>query len=141
MRLSPIGVNLIHEFEALRLKAYLDGGGVWTIGWGHTGVDVYDSLTCTKEQADAWFTEDVAEAEKSVQDCISYPLTQNQYDALVSFEYNTGGLRSSTLRKKINEGDLVGAAKEFPRWNKDNGKEVRGLTRRRLREQALFMTW
>ena len=141
MKLSLNGVNLIHEFESLKLEAYLDGGGVWTIGWGHTGPDVYEGLTCTKEIADAWFIEDVSEAEVVVSHNVSYPINQNMFDALVSFEYNTGGLTKSTLLKKINEGDLVGAAREFPRWNKDNGKEIRGLTRRRLREQALFMQW
>ena len=107
MKLSLNGVNLIHEFESLKLEAYLDGGGVWTIGWGHTGPDVYEGLTCTKEIADAWFIEDVSEAEVVVSHNVSYPINQNMFDALVSFEYNTGGLTKSTLLKKINEGDLV----------------------------------
>lgn len=139
-KLSPIGEHLIKYYEQCRLTAYDDGGGVWTIGWGHTkGVKPGD--TCTKEQADAWFDEDVEEALGRVRDAVTIEINQNQFDALASFEYNTGALKSSTLLKKLNLGDFVGAAREFTRWTKDNGVELKGLRRRRLSEQSLFMAF
>lgn len=138
MNIGPIGLALIKEFETLRLAAYNDGGGVWTIGWGHTkGVKPGD--VCTRAQADAWLVDDAQGAVAEVNLCLGgLTVNQQQFDALVSFEFNTGGLAGSTLLKKLRVGDVLGAAREFPRWDKDNGKELKGLTRRRLREQALF---
>lgn len=141
VKLGPQGRALIMSFEKCRLLAYKDGGGVWTIGWGHTGPEVVEGLEWSQKQADAALDADCAEAEEIVGNSISVPLTQPQFDALVSFEYNTGGLPGSTLRRYLNTGDYLGAAREFPRWNFDNGQQVRGLTRRRLAEQALFTSF
>ena len=148
-RLGPKGLTLIKHFESCELKAYDDGGGVWTIGWGHTkGVKRGD--TCTQAEADAWLLEDLVDAERAVHILVKAPINQHQYDALVSFAFNVGGdidsdaiaegLGDSTLLRKLNGGDYVGAAQEFPKWNKDNGRVLQGLVRRRAAEQNLFLT-
>lgn len=138
MNISSRGLALIKEFEQCRLKAYDDGGGVWTIGWGHTkGVGEDDC--CTQAQADAWLIEDVAKAEAKVNKVVTRGLTQQMFDALVSFEFNTGALGKSTLLRRLNAGDLAGAAREFDRWVYDNGVKMSGLVRRRAAEKALFL--
>lgn len=144
MNTSERGVGLIKEFESCRLEAYDDGGGVWTIGWGTTrypnGRFVAPGDVCTQQEADQWLMEDIMEAEDAVDRYVSVPINQNQFDALVSFTYNCGSmaLLNSTLLKLLNARDDVGAARQFKRWNKDNGKEVAGLTRRRAVEAKLF---
>lgn len=150
MKLGDAGRSLIQSFESCRLKAYRDGGGVWTVGWGHTGPEVREGLTISQERADWLFEQDIAQFERDVNSLVKVSLTQNQFDALVSFAYNCGsdidadtiaeGLGDSALLRKLNAGDYAGAAAEFPRWNKDNGKVVAGLTRRREAEKALFLT-
>jgi lysozyme len=131
----------IKTAEGLRLTAYKDGGGVWTIGYGHTGADVREGLTIPLSEAERLLTRDLRVAENHVNGAVQVKLTQNQFDALVSFVYNVGGdaFRKSTLLKKLNAGDYLGAADQFPRWNKDNGKVVDGLTNRRREERALFL--
>lgn len=148
-RLGPKGLALIKHFEELRLVAYLCPAKVWTIGWGHTkGVKPGD--TCTKEQAEKWLLEDCEEFERAVHMLVKVPITQNQFDALVSFTFNVGpdidadtiaeGLGDSTLLRKLNGGDYAGAALEFPKWNKGGGYVLPGLVRRRAAEQNLFLT-
>lgn len=149
MNIGLKGEALIKSFESCRLTAYQDGGGVWTIGWGHTGRDIHEGLTITQVQADAYFDRDIARFEREVTSLLTVPVNQNQFDALVSFAYNCGsdidedtkaeGLGDSTLLRKLNAGDTVGAAQEFLKWNKDNGKVVAGLTRRRTAEAFLFV--
>lgn len=131
----------IKTAEGLRLTAYLDTGGVWTIGYGHTGKDVREGLTIPLSEAERLLTVDLRVAERHVNEAVQVKLTQNQFDALVSFVYNVGGgaFRSSTLLKLLNAGDYEGAANQFPRWNKDNGKVVAGLTNRRHEERVLFL--
>lgn len=148
MKLSKRGEALIKSFESCRLRAYLDGGGVWTIGFGHTN-GVKQGDTCTQEEADALFDAEIVIYEDGVNSLVKAPINQNEFDALVSFAYNVGldidtddvaeGLGDSTLLKKLNKWDYAGAADEFPKWNKDNGIVVNGLTRRRKAEQALFL--
>lgn len=141
MKTSASGLSLLKAHEGCRLKAYMDTGGVWTIGYGHTeGVRAGD--TCTQAQAEAWLVEDVVDAEKQVGNGVRVPLTQNQFDALVSLVYNIGGgaFFSSTLLRKLNAGDYTGAAGQFTRWIFDNGMIVNGLVLRRSDERALFLT-
>lgn len=141
MKISASGLNLIKQFEGLRLQSYRCSAHVWTIGYGHTaGVEPGDIITA--EQADALLLEDVIEAERSVNRYISAPLTQHQFDALVSFTFNlgSGNLRTSTLLKKLNAGDYPGAAREFLRWVNAGGKKLPGLLRRREAEKTLFET-
>lgn len=131
----------IKDHEGLRLTAYKDGGGVWTIGYGHTGADVREGLTIPLSEAERLLTRDLKTAEGHVNGAVQVKLTQNQFDALVSFVYNVGGeaFRTSTMLRLLNAGDYVGAANQFPRWNKDNGKVVQGLINRRAKERDLFL--
>lgn len=139
-KISQTGIDLIKEFEGLELKAYPDAVGVWTIGYGHTKTAV-PGMVITEGEAEYLLKQDLVIFERCVQRYITVPLTQNQFDALVSFSFNLGcgSLQESTLRKKLNAGDYNGAANEFPRWNKAGGKVLRGLVRRREAERALFM--
>jgi lysozyme len=135
--------KLIKHFESLFLEAYQDPVGVWTIGWGHTGLthkdgSVYRGLEITKEDAQRLFKHDMNHFESGVEKLVTVPLNDDQFGALVSFHFNTGSLGKSTLLKKLNKGDYAGAANEFPKWNKAGGKVLRGLTRRRKSEQNLF---
>lgn len=142
---SDDGIDLITSFEGTRFNAYDDGVGVWTIGTGTTvypnGVKVKQGDTCTPEQAKAYFKHDLAKFEKTVNNSVTVPLTQNQFDALVSLTYNigSGAFNNSTLLKKLNKGDYQGAADQFLAWNKAGGKVMKGLVRRREAERALFL--
>ena len=142
-RISAAGLELIKAHEGLRLSAYRDSGGKLTIGYGHTG-DVQASDVISAHQADALLEVDVASVEAAVRRLVRVPLTQGQFDALVSFVFNLGPgrLAESTLLVKLNAGDYAGAAKEFDRWTKGTfrGKKqsLPGLIRRRAAERALF---
>ena len=144
MKISNNGLNLIKQFEGLRLNAYDDGVGVWTIGYGTikypNGVRVKRGDKITQAQADQYIANDVATFERAVNMLVNVPLNQNQFDALVSFTYNLGAtnLSASTLLKKLNSKDYEGAAAEFPKWNKAGGKVMTGLVRRRKAEMELF---
>lgn len=143
--ISKTGIGLISSFEGIRLNAYDDGVGVWTIGIGTTvypnGIKVKKGDKCTLEQAKEYFAHDLNRFEASVNNLVKVPLSQNQFDALVSLTYNigSGNFASSTLLKKLNAKDYQGAADQFPRWNKAKGKVLNGLVRRREAERALFL--
>lgn len=136
---SQAGIELIKEFESCQLRAYLCPANVWTIGFGHTGgVKRGDEITIS--QAERYLKGDLMQFERDVARLVKVPLTQGQFDALVSFAFNCGSraLSTSTLLKKLNSKDYEGAANEFQRWNKAGGKELSGLTRRRVMEKRLF---
>lgn len=140
MNISAAGIELLKGHEGLRLRAYLDTGGVPTIGYGHTkGVKMGD--TCTKEQAINWLVDDAASAVADVIRLVTVPLNQNQFDALVSFVYNIGGdaFAKSTMLRHLNHGDYSIAAGQFSRWVYDNGYVINGLVLRRADERALFL--
>jgi GH24 family phage-related lysozyme (muramidase) len=139
-RTNVNGLRLIKSFEGLRLSAYQDAVGIWTIGYGTTR-NVKPDMTITNEQAETFLKEDLVRFEKAVNDALSVTINDNQFSALVCFTYNVGAgaLRSSTLLKKLNDNDIQGAADEFLRWNKAGGRELPGLTRRRQAERALFL--
>ena len=145
MKISNSGINLIKSFEGLRLKAYDDGVGVWTIGFGTikypNGIRVKAGDSCTSQQAEDYLRNDLTSFENAVNRLVKAKLNQNQFDALVSFTYNLGetNLGKSTLLKKLNAGDYQGAADQFLVWNKAGGKVMNGLTRRREAERALFL--
>ena len=142
--ISKTGIDLISSFEGIRLNAYDDGVGVWTIGIGTTvypnGVKVKKGDTCTLDQAKEYFAHDMIEFEKTVNDSVKVSLSQNQFDALVSLTYNIGStaFKNSTLLKKLNAKDYVGAADQFLVWNKVGGKVLKGLVRRREAARVLF---
>ncbi len=142
MKLSPAGLALLKSFESCRLTAYQDQGGVWTIGWGHTGPEVVEGLVWTQAQADAQLAVDVwSRAERIVTMLVPVP-QQNQFDALADLCYNigAGNFCSSTLVRLWNAGDAAGAAEQFLVWDKVNGAENAGLARRRAAERALFLS-
>lgn len=140
---SQVGINLIKEFEGFRTNAYPDpatGGAPWTIGYGTTK-GVKKGMVVTQAQAEALLREDVKAFEEAVRKAVKVPLTQNQFDALVSFTYNVGpsNMSSSTLIKLVNLKEYKSAAEQFLRWNKAAGKVMAGLTRRRQAERKLFL--
>lgn len=142
MAISNNGLKFIGDHEGCDLTAYWDDlGGVWTIGYGHTG-DVYEGETITQDQALELLRQDCQGAANAVNSYVTVPLTQNQFDALVSFTYNlgSGALASSTLLKLLNQGDYQGAADEFPKWCHAGGSFVQGLYNRRCDERDLFLS-
>lgn len=141
MQLGVAGKALIQSFEQCKLYAYQDQRGVWTIGWGHT-LGVVPYLTCTQDQADAWFIQDTHAAVNGVLRSLDVAVNQNQFDALVSFTFNVGvgSEAHSTLVRLLNNGDMAGAAAQFLVWDHVNGVVDPGLERRRAAEQALFLS-
>lgn len=153
---SEAGVSLIEHFESCRLTAYWDSyGKCWTIGWGHTGPDVYKELVITQIVADTLLEQDLIACENAVKKFFAgVPLTRGQFDALVSFFYNVGagkrGIKSglfvltngqpSTLARQVLGRDYAGAAEEFSKWIYSGGVPLRGLERRRRAERQLFLT-
>ena len=143
--INKIGLKLIAQFEGCYLQAYLCPANVWTIGIGTTiypnSVKVKKGDKCTLEQAHEYLAHDMIEFEKTVNDSVKVPLSQNQFDALVSLTYNigSGAFKNSTLLKKLNAKDYSGAADQFLVWNKGGGKVLKGLVRRREAERALFL--
>lgn len=135
--------NLIRSKEGLSLRAYPDpgtGGAPWTIGYGHTGPEVHPGMVITREEADNLLRQDAEKVSAQVQNMVTAPLTQNEFDALVCFVYNVGigNFAKSTMLKKLNAGDYAGAAAEFPKWDKAAGKVMPGLLARREAEEGLF---
>lgn len=140
MKIGERGISLIKEFEGLRLTAYRDSVGVLTIGYGSTS-GVSSGMVISEAEADARLRRDLETAEKCVNQCVAVPITQNQFDALVSFTFNLGcgNLRRSTLLLKLNAGDDIGAADEFLHWNRAGNEVLAGLVRRRKEERKLFL--
>jgi len=145
MKLNQKGIDLMHQFEGLRLESYLCPANIPTIGWGNTyyesGRKVKLGETITKERADALFLWVANSFATQVKSLLKVQLNENQFSALVSFAYNIGvaNLRSSTLLKlvNINPNDPK-IFEQFLRWNKAGGKELAGLTRRRQAEANLY---
>lgn len=139
MNISKNGIDLIKKYEGCRLTAYKCPSGVYTIGYGHTN-GVKKGQRITQRQAEAYLREDVKKFENGVNKYVSAPLTQNQFDALVSFCFNCGlgAFKTSALRKKLNAKDYAGAGKELLRWNKAKGVVLEGLKQRRKAEKDLF---
>ncbi len=152
MELSSNGIAVIKNFEGLRLNAYRDSAGIWTIGYGSTryhdqkAVKPGDKLA-NEKQADVLFIATLAQYVAAVNKAVKVPLTQNQFDALVSIVYNvgTGITTKSTLFRVLNEGDYLEAADQFLVWNKitdpNTGQKVthQGLLARRRQERGLFL--
>lgn len=177
MKTSTRGVALIKRFESCELEAYPDpasdlgrqcaqarlpmrdywrianwrlfDGSPWTIGWGHTGPEVKPGMVISQARADELLSKRLAQFERDVMSLVTAPVTQGQFDALVSFAYNCGsdidaddvaeGLGDSTLLRKLNARDYIGAAAEFMKWIKSGGVILGGLVKRRTAERALFL--
>ena len=148
MKISQRGLELIKDFEGLSLNPYLDAVNIPTIGYGSTyyrdGKKVtLNDKTISQDEANS-LLEHIANRDfaDKIFPSIKVKVTQSQFDAMVSLAYNigAGAFLKSTLLKKVNAGDFVGAGEEFLRWNKAGGKEVLGLTKRRQREKQLFLS-
>lgn len=145
MKVDKNGLDFLRDREDLKLKAYLDSGGVPTIGIGSIkmkGKPVTMGMTCTVDEAYAQCALDLKATEDAINKLVKVPLNQFQFNALASFVYNIGitAFTSSTLLRKLNEGNYEAAASQFMRWVYDNGKYVEGLHNRRVFEQKLFST-
>ena len=141
MKTSSNGQQFIREHEGCKLTAYQDGGGVWTIGIGHTkGVKAGQAIT--QAQADAFLVSDLTPVEDCINENVTVTLNQNQFDALASFTFNVGesAFTASTLLKKLNAGNYSAAADQFTRWAYDNDEFVQGLYNRRVDERVLFLS-
>ena len=146
---SEAGIALVKRFEGCArrradglIEAYPDpatGDAPWTIGWGATGPGIAPGTVWTQAQCDARLVDDIARYAAEVARTLGdAPTTQAQFDALVSFHYNTGAIRRATLTRRHVAGDTAGAAREFARWNRAAGRVLAGLTRRRAAEAALY---
>ena len=141
MNISENGLKLIKNFEGCRLKAYKCPAGIWTIGYGHTGRDVKEGLIITQAQAEHYLKNDVIIHSANVSRLVKVPINQNQFDALVSFEYNVGygNFAASTMLKLINQNKFNDAAQQFDRWVFANKIKLQGLVKRRSAEKNLFL--
>ena len=150
MKTSKNGIQLIKSFEGCKLQAYKCPAGVWTIGIGHTGTvngkPITSGMKITELMAETLLAIDLQKFENAINKLVKKPLTQSEFDSLVSFVFNIGigSFQKSSMLKLLNQGNFEEAAKQFNVWNKItvNGKKVasKGLTRRRLAEKTLFLT-
>ena len=144
MKTSNEGISLIQKFEGCETEAYQCSAGVWTIGYGHTK-DVVEGMKITTEEAEQMLVDELHEYESYINKHVTVALSQNQFDALVSWVYNLGSanLQASTLLKVLNAEDYSDVPNQIKRWNKANGKVLEGLVRRREAEALLFegKTW
>jgi lysozyme len=157
-------IDIIKHYESLHdgdltkigLQPKMCPAGIWTIGWGHALTDSKGNFlkgvggqaqayalagTLTEAEAESLLNKDLVIFVNSVKSLIKVQVNAHQFGALVSFAYNVGAaaLKSSTLLKKLNNNDFVGAANEFIKWNKSGGKILNGLTARRKSESELFL--
>ena len=144
LKTSAAGRDFIEQFEGLDLKAYNDGTGVVTIGYGHTTAagppTVNYGMVITKDQADQFLAADLAGVEKDVNNLVAVPLNQNQFDALVSFHFNTGALARSNVLRVINVKQFGMVPGCLNMWDHGGGRVMPGLLRRRQAEGKMFMT-
>ncbi len=140
MEISQNGINLIKKFEGCSLKAYKCPAGVWTIGYGHTNKVFADDMI-TQEEAETLLKQDLIIHCNNVTKLVKAPLNQNQFDALVSFEYNVGytAFQNSTLLKLLNQKKYNEAAEQFDRWVYAGKTKLAGLVNRRKAEKELFL--
>jgi lysozyme len=141
------GLALVIEFEGEILKVYDDGFGYPTAGVGHLLTPAEKrsmpiGTRITRQQSRSWLKQDIHEAEAAVNSSITVPITQNQFDAMVSLAFNIGvaGFKRSSVVRNLNARHFAKAADSFLSWNKVKGKPVKGLTRRRNAERNLFLT-
>lgn len=145
MKISYNGIQHLKQREGFKSEAYQDTGGVWTIGYGtikRNGLPVQAGMRVTEKEAETDLEADLAWAQTAVNQLVKVKLSQNMFDALVSFVYNVGetAFKKSTLLRLLNMGLYSMAAAQFMRWIYDNGKEIGGLLNRRRAERKQFET-
>lgn len=141
MKTSKEGIELIKRFEKFVPLTYRCPAGVLTIGYGHTGEDVKDGMIITESEAEDFLKEDISEAEDVVSRYVKRTITQNQFDALVSFIFNLGegNFKKSTLLRKVNrDPNDKSIGDEFSKWVFAGGRRLIGLVNRRLAECRLY---
>ena len=136
------GLKLTESFEGLRLVAYKDVHGIWTIGYGHTGAGVYSGLVIDTAMADTLLQGDILHAALCVNRLVTHSIDQNQFDALVDFTFNVGigSFQSSAVLKAVNAGNIAAAAVALMTWDKSGGRVFDGLVRRRTAERAFLIS-
>ena len=141
MNISKNGIELIKEFEGLRLESYKCPAGIWTIGYGHTGKNIIKGIKITKKEAEDYLYNDLKIHSEYIKKLVKVEINQNQTDALISLEYNIGynTFKNSTLLKLLNQGKYLEASKEFDKWVYSNSKKLKGLISRRKKEKELFL--
>jgi GH24 family phage-related lysozyme (muramidase) len=145
MKINEAGLAFIREAEGLRIKAYRDATGIWTIGYGHTSSagapEVVTGLEISVDDAERILAADVKRFAKGVSDAVTVPLNDDQFSALVSFAYNVGlgNFHSSSVLKAVNTGDFDAVPRRLGLWVKAGGKTLPGLVKRRAAEAALFV--
>jgi len=141
MKYSDNGYALTKSMEGCKLIAYQDPAGIWTLGYGHTGSDVFEGLVISQAYADKLLAQDIQKSVDAVNKLVKVEINQNQFDSLVDLTFNIGiaAFSKSTLLKKLNAGDHHGAAEEFDRWIYAGGKILAGLVKRRGAEKSLFL--
>lgn len=139
LSISDAGINFIKRWEGFRSRAYLCPANVLTIGYGHTKT-VVPNQTITEYQGEQLLKQDLVRFEKAVNNLVTVPINQRQFDALVSFSFNCGvsALNRSTLLRRLNRGDYSGSANEFRKWVHGGGKKLPGLVSRRREEKKMF---
>lgn len=147
MNISEQGLSLIKEFEGFSPTPYPDVVKVNTIGYGTTVYPngnkvLLSDPKCNEAQAEVWLQNDLKRFVDDLNRMVKGRVAQQQFDALCSLIYNIGAthFQNSTLLRKLNAGDIQGAADEFPKWNKAGGKVVQGLVNRRAKERKLFLS-
>ena len=138
---SKGGLSLTESCEGLRLQAYQDSVGVWTIGYGHTH-GVFPGMSITQLQAEQFLLDDAQAAVNCVNQLVAAEINQNHFDALVDFVFNEGPTHfaTSTLLENLNANDFDGASGQFLVWDRAGGQVLQGLLTRRTKEQTLFNT-
>jgi len=142
-----MALDTIQQFEGLKLKAYKDSVGIWTVGFGNifnldTGNPIKEGDEISLETAERWLKIEVDNLQAKMRKVITVPLNDNQWTALTSLAYNIGfgAFKRSTLLRLLNAGaSKEEVAKQFLRWNKAGGKEIKGLTNRRQTESNLYL--
>lgn len=147
MNVDQAGIDFIKSVEGFRGLPYQDRSGTWTIGYGHTEFVTPTTFEITQAEAEEVLTKDLGLVEKTIRDHLKIELAQCEHNAVASFVFNVGALEfaQSTLLKKLNNGDKIGASKEFTRWDfctdLTTKKKVqdKGLLSRRMKERELFL--
>ena len=137
---SAVGLAITKSFEGLRLTAYQDVAGVWTIGYGSTIPTVHPGEVITEKEAEQRLIDNMQTAVSCVSEAVTITITQGQFDAMVDFCFNVGqgNFRNSTLLRRVNAGDFAGAAAQFLVWVYAGGVVQEGLDRRRRAEAEMF---
>lgn len=137
-----LAAPFVSSWEGCRLTAYQDVAGVWTIGYGHTGPDVFSGLVIAPELAVEYLREDLARHAGAVAGAVRVKVTENQFVALLSLVFNIGpaAFKRSSVLRNLNNKATTQAAESFKLWRKAGGKVVSGLVRRRAAESKLFLT-